>query len=88
MDSNELRNHLSTVLKGIQDGSVSLEKAKAVGDIAQVAINLAKVEVDFVRANGGGKSEFFESSHVKQVTQTPTGSITQLGNVTRHTMRG
>jgi hypothetical protein len=87
MDSNELREHLSKTLKGIQDGTVNIETAKAIGDIAQVAINLAKVEVDFVRANGGGRSEFFESSNVKQVTQTANGSITQIGNVTRHTLR-
>ena len=87
MTSNELRDYLSATLKGIQDDSISLEKAKAMGDVIQVAINLAKVEVDFVRANGGGKSDFFTAGS-KQVGHTPTGSLSVIGNVTTHTMRG
>jgi len=87
MTSNELREYLSATLKGIQDDSISLEKAKAMGDTIQVAINLAKVEVDFVRANGGGKSDFF-TSNTKQVGQTPTGNLSVIGNVTTHALRG
>lgn len=68
MTSNELRAHLSNALKGIQDGSMKIEKAKAIGDIAQVAINLAKVEVDFAKAkNGKYKSNFFNES--QEVTE-------------------
>lgn len=87
MTSHELREYLSATLKGIQDDSISLEKAKAMGDTIQVAINLAKVEVDFVRANGGGKSDFF-ISNTKQVAHTPTGSLSVIGNITTHTLRG
>lgn len=87
MTSNELRDYLSATLKGIQDDSISLEKAKAMGDVIQVAINLAKVEVDFVRANGGGKSDFFIAGS-KQVGQTPTGSLSVIGNITTHALRG
>ena len=87
MTSNELRDYLSATLKGIQDDSISLEKAKAMGDVIQVAINLAKVEVDFVRANGGGKSDFFIAGS-KQVGQTPTGSLSVNGNITTHALRG
>lgn len=87
MTSNELRDYLSATLKGLQDDSISLEKAKAIGDTVQVAINLAKVEVDFVRANGGGKSDFFKTD-TKQVGQTPTGNISVIGNVTTHALRG
>ena len=88
MTSEELRQHLSATLKGIQDNSISLEKAKAIGDIAQVAINLAKVEVDFVRANGGGRSQFFEQTTTKQVGKTQTGNLSVIGNVTTHKLRG
>jgi hypothetical protein len=85
MNSQDLREHLAKALSGIQDGTMDIEKAKAIGEISQVAINLAKVEVDFVRANGGGRSDFFEGG--KQITQTPTGLKIVNGNVTTHTLK-
>jgi hypothetical protein len=85
MNSQDLRDHLAKALSGIQDGTMDLEKAKTIGELSQVAINLAKVEVDFVRANGGGRSDFFEGG--KQITQTPTGLKIVNGNVTTHTLK-
>lgn len=86
MNSQDLREHLAKALSGIQDGTMDLEKAKTIGEISQVAINLAKVEVDFVRANGGGRSEFF-TSEVRQIKETPTGQLTVNGNSTVHKLR-
>lgn len=86
MNSQQLREHLETALKGLQDGSMDIDKAKAVGEISQVVINLAKVEVDFVRANGGGQSSFFNDS--KQITKTPTGTLVRDGNSTIHRLVG
>lgn len=85
MNSQDLRDHLAKALQGIQDGTMDVEKAKTIGELSQVAINLAKVEVDFVRANGGGRSDFFEGS--KQITQTPTGLKIVNGNVTTHKLK-
>lgn len=85
MNSQDLREHLSKALAGIQDGTMDIEKAKAIGEISQVAINLAKVEVDFVRANGGGRSDFFSDN--KQITNTPTGQLTVNGASTVHRLR-
>lgn len=86
MNSQQLREHLEAALKGLQDGTLDIEKAKAIGDISQVVINLAKVEVDFVRANGGGQSAFFNDA--KQITKTPTGTLTRDGNSTIHRLVG
>lgn len=86
MNSQQLREHLEAALLGLKDGSMDIEKAKAIGDISQVVINLAKVEVDFVRANGGGQSQFFNES--KQITKTPTGTLTRDGNSTIHRLVG
>lgn len=93
MNSQQLREHLESALKGLQDGSMDIEKAKAVGEISQVAINLAKVEVDFVRANGGGNSAFFADALIgkaaaKQITKTPTGTLIRDGNSTIHRLVG
>ncbi len=85
MNSQDLRDHLAKALQGIQDGTMDVEKAKTIGELSQVAINLAKVEVDFVRANGGGKSDFFEGG--KQITQTQSGLKIVNGNVTTHKLR-
>lgn len=82
-----LRDHLFDTLKGLKDGSLEVEKAKVIGDISQVLINTAKVEVDFIRANSGGKSEFF-ASEVKQISETSNGTVTRIGNVTEHKLRG
>lgn len=87
MNSQDLREYLSKALSGIQDGTMDIEKAKAIGEISQVAINLAKVEVDFVRANGGGKSDFFAIDS-KQITQTVNGTLTRDGASTVHKLRG
>lgn len=85
-----LREHMFETLKGLKDGSIDVEKAKVMGEIGQVLINTAKVEVDFIRANNGGNSEFLESSGAtprltKKLTQT--GLKVVEGNVTRHTLK-
>lgn len=82
-----LREHLFETLQGLKAGSVDIEKAKVIGEISQVIINSAKVEVDFIRANGGGKSSFI-TNDVKEVTQTLTGTKEVNGNITVHRLRG
>lgn len=53
----DLRNHLFATLEALQDPEkpMEIERAKAISDVAQVLVNSAKVEVDFIRATG--KSE-------------------------------
>jgi hypothetical protein len=43
----------------LKDGDMELEKAKAIGDLAQVVINSAKVEVDFIKATGTERDSGF-----------------------------
>lgn len=83
-----LREHLFATLQGLKDQSIDTETAKTMGEIGQVLINSAKVEVDFVRANGGGKSEFFQTKLLKEVSQTETGTKTVEGFSTVHKLRG
>jgi len=78
-----LRDHLFETLQGLKSGAIDTEKAKVIGDVSQVIINSAKVEVDFIRANGGGQSKFI-TSDVKSITQTPTGLKTVNGASTVH----
>jgi hypothetical protein len=59
---NDLRTHLFDALKGLKDGTVDIEKAKAMSDLAQVIVNSAKVEVDYAKATGSKGSGFLEKS--------------------------
>lgn len=57
---SDLRNHLFATIEGLLDPEkpLDIERAKAVGDVAQVIINSAKVEVEFLKEVGGNGSGF------------------------------
>ena len=50
----DLRNHLFATLEALQDDErpMDLDRAKTIADVAQVVINSAKVEVDFIKTTG------------------------------------
>lgn len=60
----DLRNHLFVTIEALLDENkpMDLDRAKAVADVAQVMINSAKVEVDFMRVTGGTGSGFIENT--------------------------
>lgn len=49
-----LRDHLFATLEALRDSEspMELERAKTIAEVAQVIINSAKVEVDFLRTGG------------------------------------
>ncbi len=55
---DDLREHLFAALAGLKDGTVDIDKAKAISELSQTIINSAKVEVDYLKAVDGGGSEF------------------------------
>ena len=55
----DLRNHLFETIEKLKDDEIDIDKARAISDIAQVIINSAKIEVDFLKAVGGEGSPFF-----------------------------
>lgn len=57
----DLRNHLFETIEALKDPDkpMELERAKVVADVAQVIINSAKVEVDFMKTSGIAKSTGF-----------------------------
>lgn len=61
MNINDLRSTLFDTLKGIKDGSIDLEKARAINEVSKTIIDTAKVEVDYLKINGGGESPFVEA---------------------------
>jgi hypothetical protein len=71
-----LRDIMFKTLRGIQDGTVDVDKAKAINDTAQTIINSAKVEVEFLKATGSPASTGFigGDNKMKEITNTPTGT--------------
>jgi len=51
----DLRNHLFAALEGLSDQEkpMPIDRALAIAEVAQVVINSAKVEVDFLRLHDG-----------------------------------
>lgn len=58
----DLRDVLFSTLQGIKDGSMDIEKSRAINDISKTLVDTAKVEVDYLRTCGGGESTFIESA--------------------------
>ena len=93
----DLRDIMFKTLRGIQDGTVDVDKAKAINDTAQTIINSAKVEVDFMKVTGHANAAtgfIGGDNKMKEITNTPTGTkVTERDpetgiTSTVHRMRG
>lgn len=87
-------NHISTVRQHLLDQmaalrsatpeavKVELERAKGISELAQVAVNTAKVEVDYLVATNQESSTFLElPPDQKYITEGLPNGIT---SITRH----
>jgi len=59
---DDLRELLFATIEGVKGGTLDIEKAKVIGDLSQVMVNSAKVEVDYAKATGQKGSAFLEKS--------------------------
>jgi len=71
---SDLRNHLFSVLEELTDpeSTYDIAKAKVVADVAQVIINSAKIENDYIKIIGGSHGTgFIEEGRmeVKQIVE-------------------
>jgi hypothetical protein len=55
-----LRDHLFETIEGLRANAISPEKAKSICEVAQVIINSAKVELEFIKIVGAKKSDFLQ----------------------------
>lgn len=78
---SDLRETLFATLRGIKDGSIDLEKARAINEVSKTIIDTAKVEVDYLKVNGGGESAFVEAVANGNL---PPGIV----GITRHRLQG
>lgn len=58
----DLRRRLFETIDGVKAGTTTVEVAKTIGDLSQVIVNSAKVEVDYLRATDGGESAFISTA--------------------------
>lgn len=61
-DITALREHLFAAIEGVKSGTLDLEKARAINEIGKTIVDTAKVEVDYLKATGGGESQFIDSA--------------------------
>ncbi len=81
-DITALRAHLFAALQGVKDGSLDLDKARAINEIGKTITDTAKVEVDYLRATGGGESAFIDAAI--GANNLPSG----ITGVVRHRLAG
>lgn len=56
---DDLRDHLFATLDGLRAGTMDVERAKAISEVAQTIINSAKVEVEAARLVDAGEAPKF-----------------------------
>ena len=78
-----LRERLFAAIDGVRDGTLDLERAKLINDTAQVIVNSAKVEVDFLRATGRHDSKFVTGDDDQARLAAPNGVV----SIRRHLLR-
>ncbi len=103
-------NHVSTVRQILldqmralraappEDVERELGRSKGVAELAQAVVNTAKVEVDYVKATGQGRTPFLEPPIVPPALPAPTsthdktsvagGEGSGIVSITRHVLKG
>jgi hypothetical protein len=68
----DLRNHLFEAIEKVKDGDMPLDRAKVVAELAQVIINSAKAETDFIKAVDGRRGTgFIDEAEIAGTPERP-----------------
>ena len=78
----DLREALFATLQGVKDGTIDVDKARAVNELGKTICDTAKVEVEYIKAGGGGESAFISSAYAND--NLPAG----ITGITRHRLAG
>jgi predicted RNA methylase len=62
---SDLRDHLFETIEQLKDGDMQIDKAKTIADVAQVIINSAKVEVDYLKVTDQAQGTGFMEREVQ-----------------------
>jgi hypothetical protein len=58
----DLRSRLFETLDAMKAGTIELDQARLINDLAKTITDTARVEVEYLRATGGGESEFLDAT--------------------------
>lgn len=83
---DDLRVALFDTLQGIKDGSIDLDKARAINEVGKTLIESAKVEVDYLRVTGGGESSFIDTAVGSD--NLPDSLPNGIAGIVRHRLQG
>lgn len=83
---NDLRTALFDALDAVKAGTMDLDKARAINEIGKTITDTAKVEVDYLRATGGGESSFIDTAI--GADNLPQGLPNGITGITRHRLQG
>ena len=78
----DLRERLFAAIDGVKDGSLDIDKARAINDLSQTIVNLSKVEVDYARATDS-KSRFLSAPDPAPAPPPANGIL----SIRRHTLK-
>lgn len=59
---DDLRASLFATLEAVKAGDMDLDRARQVNEVAKTIVDTARVEVEYLKATGGGESEFLSSA--------------------------
>lgn len=83
-DIHALRAALFETLRGVKDGTLDLDKARAVNEIGKTLIDSARVEVEYLKATDGGESAFLKGGAQPETLPELNG----ITGITRHMLQG
>lgn len=76
-------------MAALRAGALELDKARAVNEVARTLIDSAKVEVEYLRVAGDGKSAFLEAGNAAGGEPRTANALPAWhGPVTRHRLEG
>lgn len=76
---DDLRELLFSTIEGVKAGTLDVDRAKVIGDLSQVMVNTAAVEVKYAQAIGQKGSNFLEKGE-----ELPSG----ITGIRQHRMIG
>ena len=81
-DITALRAHLFAALQGVKDKSLDLDQARAINELGKTLVDTARVEVEYLKATGGGESQFIDTA--VGTNNLPPG----ITGITQHRLKG
>lgn len=58
----DLRRVLFQTIRAVRSGECNLDQARTINDLAKTLTDTAKVEVEYIKANNGGESDFLDGT--------------------------